>query len=114
MLFHQDTLGGLGLALLFSIFAAIVGVAILMPSGPSEPMIGVVTAFGVQETDLGSRGIMTIRSGDAFYSVRTPARANCRKGDPIQFDRAPHWWGYTAGVSEFRRPICVRTPFSQQ
>ena len=114
MLFHQDTLGGLGLAFLFAIFAAVLGVAILLPSAPIEPMVGVVKAFGVRETDLGSYGIMVIRSGDALYDVRMPPRADCRVGDGIEFGRARHWWGYTAGVNGFQKRVCFRQPLSQQ
>tara|TARA_R110002012_G_scaffold262978_4_gene445439 strand:- start:29889 stop:30284 length:396 start_codon:yes stop_codon:yes gene_type:complete len=106
--YHRDTLVGLGIMAGFAALAAIVGAILLIPNGPTSREVGVVTGFGMRETEEGSYRVMSVRIGDTVDRVRAPARPDCRVGDRVTLSRVPHWWGSTRGIARSNGKACSR------
>ena len=85
-------------------FTAIAGVAIssalvlllssfFLARGAPEPLEGRLVAFGLLETETGSRRMAHVRAQDRTYLIRLAVRHPCRVGDTIRLRRYTLWWG---------------------
>ncbi len=106
--YHRDTLVGLGIMAAFAVLVAVVGAILLIPNGPNSRELGVVTGFGMRETEEGSYRVMTVRIGDTVDRVRAPTRLDCRIGDRVTLSRIPHWWGSTRSIAGCNGKACTR------
>jgi len=61
----------------------------LQRQGPPERVDGVVSNFGMAETDQGSYRVMVVQTADGRVTVRAPVRRDCRVGDRAVLNRAP-------------------------
>ena len=112
MLLPKDDLRGLLIGGGLVIGTAAVAAAILIPIEQSR-VEGVVTGFGLRETEQGSYHVITVQTADGAYTVRARGHHDCRAGDQITLSQGRHWWGKSAGVGLADRDLC-RRPFSQQ
>lgn len=111
---HRDDLVATSILAAFVGLVAVVGVAIFIPSDKPSTIPGVVTGFGMRQTEEGSYRVMTVRTDDGIYTVRAPVRFDCRIGDQTKLRRSHHWWGKLAGLGLANSQPCARPPLPQQ
>lgn len=71
--------------------AAFVGLAapFVLPTGPSEALVGRVVGLGATQTETGAYARAVVRLSDRTVSVRLPRGHVCAKGDAIRIVRKP-------------------------
>ncbi|MNT54834.1 hypothetical protein D3C72_1920220 [compost metagenome] len=108
--YHAEPLGvavsfAFGAATILTVFALII------PTGPSARETGIVTGFGLRESETGSYRVMHIAVGSAKDTITAPSHLDCRVGDSVEVTRVKQWWGYRHAIGVAETKPCSRPSF---
>ncbi|RZJ18846.1 MAG: hypothetical protein EON91_03555 [Brevundimonas sp.] len=101
---------GLGIVITFgaSIAMLLIVAALFFFPGPSSKETGVVTGFGMRESETGSYRVMHISFGRFSDTVRARSHLDCRVGDTVTVSRTKYWWGYLHNLGLAQAKPCAR------